>query len=467
MAKQIVSKKSGLKRRLATRTSGFKVGESFSGKIQLKKSQSKFSLTLKKDQTYIINFKLPNEKSKWFCYGMVYCAENNISIKVDNPNYNKINNINNGPGVWSSVGSIWYADDKQNDIKVSVNSNEDSKIYFYNISCGIAMSEHWNIDNDVWKKRNNDPYLRKNDFDLQLKNLYSYSPQCNYIKNYGEYKCSHTLTKDDHKDIFLKNCNRCNEFYPVNLGNNERKTLSFSNHCGASKDKCTHSNFGIIDDYDTGKKIQLRYGFQLECRFCKKFCVNLPLNPQRNKNQMSEDSQRRRHFELLLTELYKSSPQLTYRKKTERELIDDIYLKFNKKCFACDVPLKKSEINVDHTRPLALLWQLDETATVLCKSCNSQKGSKYPKDFYDINKLKILSTITNIKLDKLLNPTPNLEALKLLLNNTNWFFNVFLNKDHLKKIKSGKSAAELICKSLDKVCKEAGENYSFADNYDK
>ena len=158
---------------------------------------------------------------------------------------------------------------------------------------------------------------------------------------------------------------------------------------------------------------------------------------------------------------------MTYRKKTERELIDDIYLKFNKKCFACDVPLKKSEIHVDHTRPLALLWQLDETATVLCKSCNSQKGSKYPKDFYDNNKLKILSTITNIKLDKLLNPTPNLEALKLLLNNTNWFFNVFLNKDHLIKIKSGKSAAELICKSLDKVCKEAGENYSFTDNYDK
>ena len=91
MVKQIVSKKSGLKRRPATRISGFKVGKSFSGKIQLKKSQSKFSLTLKKDQTYIINFKLPNEKSKWFCYGMVYCAENNISIKVDNPNYNKIN----------------------------------------------------------------------------------------------------------------------------------------------------------------------------------------------------------------------------------------------------------------------------------------------------------------------------------------------------------------------------------------
>ena len=50
-------------------------------------------------------------------------------------------------------------------------------------------------------------------------------------------------------------------------------------------------------------KVVSYYGHQLECKACKKFFVNMPLNPQRNAQQFKEDGLRRRAIEVLINHL--------------------------------------------------------------------------------------------------------------------------------------------------------------------
>src|SRR5262249_23711615 len=134
-------------------------------------------------------------------------------------------------------------------------------------------------------------------------------------------------------EIFLKSCNRCARFLPINLYN-ERHHLAFSNHCVAEQKRpCKHAGFGRLRNPQTEEIVQLEYGFQLECRFCKKFEVNAAHNPQRSSAQMKEDAARRRGFELLLAELYEGSPALRYRHEFGTELTDDVWERFHHRCF--------------------------------------------------------------------------------------------------------------------------------------
>jgi hypothetical protein len=174
---------------------------------------------------------------------------------------------------------------------------------------------------------------------------------------------------------------------------------------------------------------------------------------------MKEDGQRRRAFELLLMELLGGSPQLLYRHKTGRELADDIWERFGKKCFNCGTGLPSAKtMHLDHTRPLALLWPLDETATALCGQCNSAKRDRYPADFYkEPGKLEALAALTGIPLAELQSPQPNLPALRLLSERLGWFFGDFLQRpEHLKE-RDGKIVGELIVKALQKAINAAPE----------
>ena len=117
-------------------------------------------------------------------------------------------------------------------------------------------------------------------------------------------------------------------------------------------------------------------------------------------------------------------------------------------------------MNLDHTRPLAFLWALDETATSLCKNCNSAKRDRFPSEFYTKEQLAELSKLTKIPLLELEKPIPNIEALKLIIQKREWLYSEFLNKDFLIEEKGGKIPAELICKSLDRVLSEFEEKLS-------
>ena len=458
------------RRRTVTRKSGFNVNHKFNG-TRLKFDKG-YGLELKKNQTLKISFEIENNQNNWICYGLYFNSSKPIEVEVKNNNFSKKTLDYYGPNCWSKIGSIWQSD-QSHLIEVIFKTESNNTIYFYDYDCGLVNYKYLNVNHELWLKRSEDLEIRKQIFNRICSNLHTFSPEINFISTKGKITFNKKLDNKLSQPISLKNCNRCNRYLPVNLENNERKQLAYSNHCGESKDQCTHSSFGMIEETDTGKIRQLKYGFQLECRVCKKFEVNTALNPLRTSSQLKEDGQRRRNFELLLTHLYKISPSLSYRHKTGKELTDDIFKKFEGKCFKCKTILsltnKKNKMHLDHTRPLAYLWQVDGTATALCGNCNSQKSAKFPKDFYTSNEIKKLSKITGLTEDELNNPSPNEKALEKLIESENWFFKEFLTKQELIKQKDGKNSAELICVALDKVVQisKRKNTFSFHQKYQK
>lgn len=108
-------------------------------------------------------------------------------------------------------------------------------------------------------------------------------------------------------------------------------------------------------------------------------------------------------------------------------------------------------MHLDHTRPLALLWPLDGTATALCGSCNSEKRDRAPADFYTPTKLAALAKVTGIPLRELAKAHPNEHAIGLLVRRLDWFFDEFLLRREMTKDRDGKVAGELVVKALQKV----------------
>ena len=60
---------------------------------------------------------------------------------------------------------------------------------------------------------------------------------------------------------------------------------------------------GHVEEISGKYYFRQHFGFQLECKSCKKFFVNAALNPLRNSTQHREDSLRRRNIEILVDTL--------------------------------------------------------------------------------------------------------------------------------------------------------------------
>ena len=267
--------------------------------------------------------------------------------------------------------------------------------------------------------------------------------------------------------VVLKSCNRCGRYLPINI-EDEQKTLSFSLHC-VKRAPCVHSTFRaytIKNKSDLSKedlaKIRIEdgkvisyFGHQLECKACKKFFVNAPLNPQRNPQQFKEDSLRRRAIEVLVNNLLKTNLiHFEFERKTKKEFSEYIWKKFNKRCFKCgdkSSQIELSEMNLDHTMPLAYLYRLDETATCLCNSHNSQKRDRFPVDYYSKEELIRLSDITGIPLSDLCKKEINQKVLDLLIKNVVWYFDVFLMDAEYQKVRDGIRTSDKINDSLKRV----------------
>ena len=344
---------------------------------------------------------------------------------------------------WSKFGSQWFAESGDAaPIRFVVEASKPADVYLWGVQGGVITHQHLT---------NARPAL--------MKNMHSIAPEANFIDGGKHANVSEPHSSDgglsaadDTAVIHLKSCNRCARFLPVNL-HTETAHLSFTNHCSAPHRRpCSHPGFGRLRDVDTDETVQLDYGFQLECRFCKKFEVNAPHNPQRTSAQMKEDGARRRAFELLLTELYGGSANLNYRHETGSELADDVWENFEHRCFKCGTPLATSrDMQLDHTRPLALLWPLDGTATALCATHNSEKRDRAPVDYYDDDELRRLAKITGLPLEELCDPSPNLGAIKRLQGRLDWFFDEFLQREELQTERDGKLPADLLVKALGKV----------------
>ncbi len=269
------------------------------------------------------------------------------------------------------------------------------------------------------------------------------------------------------KRVVLKSCNRCGRYLPINI-EDELKTLSFSLHC-KKRAPCVHSTFRAYEIQNRsalkasdleglridGNKAISYYGHQLECKACKKFFVNAPLNPQRNAQQFKEDGLRRRAIEVLInTLLERNLVHFEFERRTRKEFSRYIWEKFDRRCFKCGPdsdPIALGDMALDHTMPLAYLYRLDETATCLCSSHNSQKSDHFPVDYNSEDELIRLSIITGLSLEQLNKKEVSKTVLDLLVKNMVWFYDNFLmNLDYQKK-RDGIRTSDKINDSLKRI----------------
>ena len=344
------------------------------------------------------------------------------------------------PPDWNKVGSIWQeAGTARTQIKVKFVAAKDCHIALHGLLCGSIEHRHL---------QGARPEL--------LPNMYQCAPEAIFVGAAGtvhvDLDDGIPAVADATMELIQKSCNRCGRYLPINT-HDERNHLSFSNHCvAANRCPCKHATFSkLTNRSNSADRLTLKHGYQLECRFCKKFEVNAAHNPQRTTAQFKEDAARRRAFELLIEELEGGSAQLTYRHKTGRELADDVYERFGGRCFSCGVALEGRAWDLDHTRPLALLWPLDGTATALCGPCNSEKRDRPPAEFYSDNKLEELAKTTTIPLADLTDPKPNIAVIRKLALRLDWFFDDFLRSDDMTREHDGKIPGDLLIKALYKA----------------
>jgi hypothetical protein len=198
---------------------------------------------------------------------------------------------------------------------------------------------------------------------------------------------SELTTVQTGREIVLKKCSYCSRLLPLDpqrLG-----ALAFHKH----NDKRTrHQN---------------------ECLSCKKWKINDDLNPTRSTDQLHESSVITRERKLFLREPERLKAFNDRYKDTG--LRSYIWHRFKKKCFFCKEDVELNEFQLDHTRPMAYLWPIDEYATCLCASHNNMKKDKFPVDFYNSEQLKELSLITELDIEKLKAKEVNQEELTRIL----------------------------------------------------
>lgn len=446
------------RRRSVTRKSGYGVHPGATGGAIRKDLVDSYRVAA--GESLAITFAIPTYPvGSYIGYGGWFSSDQSVDVEIISSVSSSRHTcvIGTAPN-WGKVGSMWKTNGTPEDIRVIIRPTQTAHIALWEMTCG-------RIDHE----------FLVNARAALLPNMYEFSPEAHFFVDQGTTTIHapvvRRISERPKFSIVQKQCNRCARFLPINIAN-ERLHLSFSNHCvAAHRRPCSHATFGRLRDTADGREIRLEYGFQLECRFCKKFAVNAPHNPQRTSSQMKEDAARRRHTELLLTELYGASPQLQYRhQKDGKELAQTVWQRFDKKCFNCELPIESpNRMFLDHTRPLALLWPLDDSATALCQTCNAKKRDRPPAEFYTAAQLVRLAHIAGVSVTELQNPSPNVDAIRLLKKRLGWFFETFLCKPELVRERDGKTAAELLVKALQKTINKAplSDQFDLIDEFER
>lgn len=375
-------------------------------------------------------------------------------------------------GKWNRVGEI-----------SEIPTNHRNKINLKNVSLNLVFftRKPLNAFSPLIGSLSLVHFIEKDIYTAFRQKTSLYIPEILYLDPFQEQRQLHILQGallGEGRPIVCKSCNRCNRYQPIDVCD-ERNTLSYSNHC-VSRAPCTHAAFAqyrIVNGEGKllGAKqvkdnnVVTRYGHQLECIVCKKFFVNLPLNPLRNSTQHREDSLRRRAFEVLVNELLgREWIYHEHRMATGSEFDLHIWSKFDKRCFKCNKEISSpNAMDLDHTLPLAYLWPLDNTATCLCSSCNSSKSDKFPIDFYGKDQVKELSRRTGIALKTLESRPINIDAVNRLFDRIEWFFDVFLAEKDYQKIRHGKKAADLIVHAIQNVLTASGITRDLVKTYQR
>jgi hypothetical protein len=157
---------------------------------------------------------------------------------------------------------------------------------------------------------------------------------------------------------------------------------------------------------------------QNECRACKKWRINDSFNPDRTPDQLHESSVITRERRVFLKD-----PEIlqTIKERTGAGLKAQVWERFDRKCFFCGKHLQLNEVQLDHTRPLAYLWPIDEHATCLCAEHNNAKSDRFPVDFYTTSELEKLSDVCGLSLGELQEKSLNQPQLKRILGDLSTF----------------------------------------------
>jgi len=157
---------------------------------------------------------------------------------------------------------------------------------------------------------------------------------------------------------------------------------------------------------------------QNECRACKKWRINNNFNPKRTTDQLHESSVITRERKLFLRE---SSIIKKIKDRAGAGLKSIVWKRFGRKCFRCGEAVALSKFQLDHTRPMAYLWPIDNHATCLCSECNNHKKDRFPVDVYSREELKRLSGITHLSVKELSKKELNRTELARILGDIELF----------------------------------------------
>jgi hypothetical protein len=132
---------------------------------------------------------------------------------------------------------------------------------------------------------------------------------------------------------------------------------------------------------------------QGECKICKDL-----YNGLKNETRLTEQHREAADTRRLLREVSG---------ETRVEDIPGLLDRFDHRCFNCktalaDHPGQDDGFYMDHTLPVSWLWPLDFGPTILCRTCNGEKGDRWPSEFYkDERTLRALAAKTGIPFELL------------------------------------------------------------------
>lgn len=290
---------------------------------------------------------------------------------------------------WNRIGHAWECEDDDLDIFVKIEFEKSTTISLWGFNIDVIdinnIKALESFDTELILQSINKPHLKPE--------TYYINHDINMSMDIDLDSSSSFKVTTESIPIELKKCPYCQRVLPISRVHVDYS--SFHNH----KSKLT--------------------GFQNECRSCKKWDINDYFNPDRSTDKLNESSIITRERKILLKEPDKIL-ELKDR-QTGEGLKSMVWKKFSKKCFNCNTPLKLKEVQLDHTRPLAYLWPIDEYATCLCSNCNNSKHDSFPIDFYSDDKLKKLSEITGLDYDDLIKKDVNLAELQRIIDNIVYF----------------------------------------------
>lgn len=304
-----------------------------------------------------------------------------IEVKLDTGNYS-ISKVIQLINAWNRVGVVIDAP-KTEIITVILTWSASVRLNFWGLNANVL-----NLPDEILS-------LNPNISDIQKSHLvpetFYWSHEAALAMEIDEERSNkfHLL---DGEEITLKKCSYCGRLLPVNM--QRLGSLSFHKH----RTKLTNH--------------------QNECRSCKKWRINNDFNPKRTTDQLHESSVITRERKIFLKE-----PEILQKikERTGAGLKSQVWERFGRKCFYCGEALKLEEVQLDHTRPLAYLWPIDEHATCLCAVHNNQKKEKFPVEFYNNEQLQELSNICGLSYEELSKKEINeVELQRILLNISNF-----------------------------------------------